>query len=194
MSSRELITLALYYCGGSIKGKTLLQKRLYFLTELAKKRYSEKIPNLKFIPYYYGPYSPIANEDLIILSNSGIISEIPIPLNYSDIEGYPAQRWDYSLTEKGREWVKEISSKYSEISSELNSICSKMVKLDENNYLLLSWAAKTHFLVKKKGKPVTIKEIKEEASKTVKWVLDEKQIDAAVTLLKDLNLVVVEKG
>ena len=76
MNSRELLILAMYYCDGLMRGKTLLQKRMYFIdTYLKILLENEDLPDLGFIPYYYGPYSPLLNEDLLLLREGGFVEE-----------------------------------------------------------------------------------------------------------------------
>ena len=54
---------------GDLQGRTILQKKLYFLSVLNK---SDHCTDLVFRPHYYGPYSSEVAENLDILVSSGI--------------------------------------------------------------------------------------------------------------------------
>ena len=51
-----------------LRGRTLLQKKLYFLSIL------EKV-DLGFAPHYYGPYSSLVAENLDILVSARFLNE-----------------------------------------------------------------------------------------------------------------------
>jgi len=52
MNTYDFVHLALYAMGGEIRGKTKLQKTIYFLGRL-----SNHIDELGYNPHFYGPYS-----------------------------------------------------------------------------------------------------------------------------------------
>ena len=63
---------------GGIKGRTLLQKRMYFLAVLADE-------DFLFYPYYYGPYSSDVADQLGALREAALVSEQSEP--YPDVLG-----------------------------------------------------------------------------------------------------------
>ena len=78
-----------------IRGRTLLQKKLYFLSVLSSERFD-------FAPHYYGPYSPEITDHLGALNQAGLVQETPV---FSGSIGpfRENRRYDYCLTEGGKE-------------------------------------------------------------------------------------------
>ncbi len=193
MNSKELLVLSMHYCDRSMKGKTLLQKRLYFIdTYLKILLEEENLPSLNFIPYYYGPYSPLLNEDLLFLIEGGFISETSTKRENIDRQGNPRIRYDFVLTDKGEAKAKEFKDKYSSFHEALEAICHLLISKAGDDYQLLSWAAKTHFLLSRTDKPMIIENIKKEAQEKVHWNITEDQIAKAIKLLTEFKLVTTE--
>lgn len=95
-----LLLLLLHYSKKPIKGRTRLQKIVCVLKE------KFHVPfDFKFRPYYYGPYSNDLSDSLSLLEGTNLVNET------SEVLGRLAVRYNYELTEKGREMAEAIISK-----------------------------------------------------------------------------------
>ena len=74
----ELILLTLRYSKEElIAGRTLLQKTLYFINFINQKEKLgiEFVPDIEFVPHYYGPYSTQITDEIASLHAAGIVQE-----------------------------------------------------------------------------------------------------------------------
>jgi len=168
---------------GKFTGRTLLQKAIFFLNEIADLKIS-------FRPYYYGPYSAdvaIALENLV---NIGFLNEIEerFPANWN-VWG-EVKRYTFKLTTEGREIMKIIkkSPEYRDIRTILDKLGKFAVSKD---YDKLSKAAKIYHIVKSKGE-ITKLGIKQEAKK-LGWNLTKNEIKDMSSFLKKLGLINIVK-
>ena len=159
-----------------IRGRTLLQKKMYFLGVLVKE-------DLQFAPYYYGPYSSTVSDHLGALREAGFVSERVEA--YSDSQGVFGEfrRFDYALTKPGRKVVELRSNALSVYKEHLVKINSHSLSDDPK---LLSIAAKVHFIVHEHGRASVLK-IRSRA-RELGWNLSSSQIEKVVDYLKHLGL------
>src|SRR5579884_532450 len=129
--------------GGAITGRTLLQKRAFFVNELIDEDFG-----LKFDAHYYGPYSPIVEGTTTQLKNLGFLQESNTGFGIIS-EGFEMRRYDYALTDDGRYLVRQLreTPEYKKISDATH----RMQEAGNPNYMELSIAAKAYFLLKKKA-------------------------------------------
>lgn len=159
-----------------VKGRTLLQKKMYFLAILAKENY-------RFAPYYYGPYSSVVTDRLGALCEAALVSEVT--------ENYPdhfnpvgeLRRYDYRLTKAGEQVAVRRSKALEKYKNQLERINTHPVA---NEAKLLSTAAKVHFIVS--GHRMTVQQIRSRAN-VLGWKLQPEQIDKVVDFLEHLGLV-----
>ena len=159
-----------------IPGRTLLQKRMYFLSVLVGE-------DFQFTPYYYGPYSSRVTDQLGALREAAFVSEQSELYGTSGPFG-EMRRFDYNLTSDGKELVDRHSEDmkvYNEALSKIND--HPIVR----NTRLLSAAAKVHFIVSEHGR-ATVPEIQRWA-KELGWSVEPKQVDQVVDYLEHLDLV-----
>ncbi len=180
MTPERMILLIIDKDGGLIRGKTLLQKRAYFLSTLLKK-------DLGYHPHYYGPYSPIVQSTLNKLRATGFIEERVQGFDISSQLPFEPRRYDYALTGDGNKVVSTLKSNYKE---ETNQIFKALDKLrdagDTGDYVSLSIAAKTHhILTTEKGKMK--KSEFQRIAKELGWKISDPQIESAVEFLKNLR-------
>ena len=160
-----------------VKGRTLLQKKMYFLALLVNENY-------RFSPYYYGPYSSVVMDRLGALREAALVSE--------EVENYPDQfssvgelrRFDYRLSEAGEKVAERRSQALETYKKELKKINSHPVAHEAK---LLSTAAKVHFIVSE-HRSLTVGEIRTRAN-VLGWNLEPEQIDKVVDFLEHLGLV-----
>ena len=165
--------------GGALHGRTLLQKKLYFASVLAKEDFG-------FRPHYYGPYSQTVAAAVDSVVSNGFLEE--------SIKSFPGEanlfgewrRHSYSLTDDGKAVVEatpetEESAKWREA---LRTVNSHPVAQDFN---LLSVAAKVHVILKEMGKAKTT-EISRQAQH-YGWQLSPGDIEKVGDYLEHLGLI-----
>ncbi|NLH49578.1 MAG: hypothetical protein GX444_13405 [Myxococcales bacterium] len=167
--------------GNSINGKTVLQKRVYFL--------GHKLGiNLGYKPHYYGPYSPIIENTNSTLKALGYIEE-KISGAGLDPSGFEMARHDFSLTTMGQSVSEMLASQRTEEWTRIQTAAKDIeTKSSGLNYLDLSIAAKAYFLCLNKGESITFDEIKK-VGKDYGWTIKQQDLEKAASFLRNLNLV-----
>jgi hypothetical protein len=167
-----------------IVGRTLLQKKLYFASVIAREDFS-------FRPHYYGPYSQIVADAVDSLVANGFVRET--------VETFPEEtnafgerrRHCYMLTPDGSQIAQSITKQPGNEAWQqaLDRINGDQVGRDFN---LLSVAAKVHVILKVLGK-ARESEIKAKA-KEYGWDVGEKDIDKVSNfLVNQLGVLAVSK-
>jgi len=167
MDPRDAVMLAIQQeQDGELRGRTLLQKKLYFASVLTKEDFD-------FVPHYYGPYSQSVADAVNSLAANHFVQE-----KTETLPGEPnlfgeRRRHSYSLTDDGKAVLAAMgklpdAERWREALEKVNS---DPVAKDFN---LLSVAAKIHLIVKAVGK-ATQREIKLQA-KRYGWEMSEEDI------------------
>ena len=170
-----------------LHGRTLLQKKLYFLSVLRK-------ANFGFSAHYYGPYSSFVAEHLNGLVEDGIFKEVTEFFTTDSTERNDLgemRRHTYFLTDEGRRvWQsteKKIDfPKWDETLREINS------QEIANNFNLLSIAAKVHYIINWEGEK-SVKEVCQTA-KEYGWNFTEKHIAKVLSFLTEMGLVTTDES
>ena len=176
----------------SLRGRTTLQKKLYFLSVL-------KQTDLGFRPHYYGPYSSLVAENLDILVSTGFLKEVTetfgpassTPPNDQNIFG-EIRRHTYSWTSDSEAVIGEIEKEdgYTDWEAAIRQLNAHSLALDFNT---LSISAKVHYIVNRQGR-ATPEQI-QEVAKEYGWKIRDSQITKVLSFLKDLSLIIsVEKS
>src|SRR6266498_1650474 len=90
----DFVILGYKAFGGSVRGKTMLQKRMYFLSVMLG-------VNLGYGAHYYGPYSGEVASANVDLKALGFLEERS-SLWGVDHRGFEMARYDYELTKAGK--------------------------------------------------------------------------------------------
>ena len=164
-----------------LHGRTLLQKKLYFLSVLQKE-------NFGFSAHYYGPYSSFVAEHLNGLVEDGIFKEVTEFFTTDSTERNDLgemRRHTYFLTDEGkRVWEStEKKDDFPKWDRTLQKINSQEIA---NNFNLLSIAAKVHYIVDWEGEK-SVKEVCHTAKK-YGWDFTEKDIAKVLSFLQHLRL------
>ena len=169
--------------GQSLQGRTLLQKKLYFLSVL-------KEIDLGFAPHYYGPYSSLVAENLDILVSARFLNEVTETFETDRNIFDEIRRHTYYLTPDGDTIMKEIQqeAEYTDWKQTLDTLNSQPLASDFNT---LSIAAKVYYIVNRQGRTTT--EQIQEVAKEYDWNIDDSQIDNVRSFLEDLSLISVGK-
>ena len=165
-----------------LRGRTLLQKKVYFLSVLRNE-------NLGFSAHYYGPYSSFVAEHLDGLVYDGILKEATESWNTASSERNALgeiRRHTYTLTaEASKLWeVTRKKPSFSEWDKELDRINAQPISRDFNK---LSIAAKVHYIVNWRGN-TTIDEV-HRVAKEYGWYVSEDDIESVLSFLTELGLV-----
>lgn len=184
---RIAILLALDAFGGDISGKTLLQKRLYFLEELLQRRH-ELCPGFEFDAHYYGPYSSVVSSEVTTLTLSGMVREESSSFGYSQSTGFEVRRYRYQLAQPGREALRWIKEHYPDEAGSVAKAAEAIRQAGDPDYMGLSVAAKAHWILKRARQPLTAAAIAEEARR-FGWQVSEAQIQEASQFLQKLGLI-----
>ena len=164
----------------SLQGRTILQKKLYFLSILLKD------DSLGFGPHYYGPYSRRVAEGLDILVNLRFLKEVTETFPTDQNILGEMRRHTYSLTSDGEEIMGEIAKEdgYADWKKALATLDKQEFANDFNT---LSIAAKVHYIVRQQGS-ATRKQIRETA-RDYGWDIDENDVNNVLSFLENLSLV-----
>lgn len=166
--------------GGRIEGRTLLQKRAFFVNELA-----ESQADLGFDAHFYGPYSAIVDNTVGQLAALGLLEERPVGVGVTS-SGFEVRRYDYSLTDDGKRVVQSLQKK--EEYEAIAAASQRIRRAGDPNYVVLSIAAKAYFILAQQRKPLTKDELLKQAKK-FDWNLPETSLQNAVRFLENLKLV-----
>lgn len=166
--------LTINAAGGSIKGRTTLQKWLYFISVKTGLKFG-------FIPHFYGPYS----EDISSLVNALIASDFL--QETGKITGYSRIMYTYALTEDGRRIAKDLRKKHKQLYKTLKEVVDTCSNVAGNSTSILSWAAKIYYLLQKQGSEITYSKLRSE-SRSLGWSLSKEEVDSGAKLLAALKL------
>lgn len=173
--------------GEELRGRTLLQKKIYFLSVLLKE-------NFGFSAHYYGPYSSFVAEHLDGLVNYGVIKEFTESFTATSVERNAfgeIRRHTYSLTADAAEMWDATQQKpeFSKWDKTLRSINEQKISDDFNR---LSIAAKVHYIISWQGES-TVEEVKQVAEE-YGWDLDKDDIESILFFLEALSLVTTDES
>ena len=188
MNIKEAILILLNSGDKIVRGRTMVQKRLYFFEVLTEERLTGR--NFGFSPHYYGPYSSLVSVELDSLVASGLVEGKANVTGLSNVFGQVI-RHDYSLTEEGQELADAVLREYPSAAEEFDRITATPVG---RNISEISAAAKVHFVVSSRKREISESEISE-AAQRLGWSLNKTQIqDVLHYLSSDLELLTVTRG
>jgi uncharacterized protein YwgA len=185
--TRNIILIALFCFGKKVKGKTRLQKLLYFLAELLRSRYNED-PRFSHNAYYYGPYSSTISDDLTKLVNYRLVLETVENYGTRNSAGFEVRSFDYELTPAAEQAIKWIKEHYTEEVRHIEKIAEELAKFADMDYTELSIAAKAHWILKEINEPMTADSVAREA-KRLSWDVTDKQIEKGFHFLQKIRLI-----
>lgn len=188
MNPYDFVHLALLALGGEICGRTKLQKTIYFLGVL-----TGKLDDLGYRAHYYGPYSDAVASAVNRLKSLGFVQESSLRTGACDENGFEIARSDFKLTEEGEKIAKKKAAESKEAWQKIKTAVTRFQNAGDIDYMKMSVAAKTFFMLSKKGKPASSVELAESA-KTLGWNPNSKEIDESVGFLEKLILVSVKPG
>lgn len=183
LKPRSIILLAIDAFGGQVGGKTLLQKRLYFTEILAKKDLG-----LEFDAHYYGPYSAVISGELSTLKLQDQVREDASTWGFSNQSGFEIRRYCYELTPDGKTGVDWLRENYSADSKRIGTAARLVVEAGNLDYMELSFAAKSYWILRRANKPLAEADIAKEAGR-YGWEVKREHVNRGVEFLHQVGLV-----
>jgi uncharacterized protein YwgA len=180
MLARDVLALAYKAFDGEMGGKTLLQKRVYFLSVMLG-------IDMGYEAHYYGPYSAQVASLNAELKSLGYISELSSAWGY-DQRGFEMARYDFKLTEIGARIADRKAEKQSELWSRVQRAASVVKEAGELDYMELSIAAKAYYVLNKLSGKATLEDIGGMLPK-FGWSVTNLQLDKATDFLAKAKLV-----
>jgi len=178
MDARHAVLLAVQE-SGELKGRTLLQKKVFFASTLAGEA-------LGFTPYYYGPYSREVADAVDSLVSNGFLKErIDVFGEGPNVFG-EWRRHSYQLTEDGERLARAILSE-GEAKGWMEALRKVNSHEFSEDFNLLSIAAKVATIVKE-ARLASIQEINQKA-REYGWDLDPNEISRVGEYLEHVGLV-----
>ena len=170
MNLNKILLLLFKFYDKTIRGKTLIQKRGYFLADYLEKDFG-------YYAHYYGPYSDEVNYALDMNCGLGFLKNSI--LEY----GYDQKRYEYILTKDGNELLDFIVNKEKSITQNIEKFHNIMIKAgDDNDYNKLSYAAKVHYIFNNLEKNNDLKKIEKNAN-SFGWKLSVDEIKKGLEFL-----------
>ena len=171
----ELLVAILSINADGVKGRTAIQKLGYFC--------SVKLgEEAGYGPDYYGPYSSLVAMNIRDLVGADFINETKQRTRNGRL------MYSYCLTEDGKELIEDIKKNNHTFYSTVESVVKTCLDVVNNNINILSWAAKTHFILCQTKDPITYSEAIQIGRK-FGWRLTSTKIESAVSLLVGLELI-----
>ena len=171
-----------YSKDSTIRGRTLLQKTVYFVNELLNQK-------IDFSPHYYGPYSEVVARATDSLVAVGLLTETVYKLPPFDPgANFDAKRFTYELNKAGIEVLHELEKgKGKEEFEQVKMIVEEMQQLAGMDYKYLSVAAKMHHILKRHNKKaISAEEISKEAE-ILGWTLSKEDIKGVIDFLQKMR-------
>jgi uncharacterized protein len=188
MNPYDFVHLALLAVGGQISGRTKLQKTVYFLGIL-----TGSLDELGYRPHYYGPYSSTVADAVNRLKALGFVQQSSLHTGAVDDSGFEIARHDFGLTDEGKKIAEKKREQNPVAWKKIEHAVTRFKKGGEIDYMQMSVAAKTIFMLSEKGKPATAMELSESAKK-LGWNPKAQEIADSIEFLKKLGLVSAGKN
>jgi uncharacterized protein len=183
MNAYDFVHLALYALGGEIRGKTKLQKTIYFLGVLTR-----SLADLGYRPHFYGPYSAEVAGAVDRLRALGFVEQTVSSAGACDPSGFEVARYDFRLNEEGKRVAETKVKSNPEFWARLTKAVQTLKRAGEKDYVKLSIAAKTDFMLGENKGPARIEDLRALARR-FGWAVTADQVQEAAHFLEALGLV-----
>ena len=177
---RDVVLLAYKAFDGGVRGKTMLQKRVYFLSVFLK-------ADLGYEAHYYGPYSEEVATANAELKSLGFLSESLAGWGV-DRRGFEMARYDYILTEAGAKIAETKAACREELWQKIHDAAQSVKNAGNLDYMELSIAAKAYYVLTKRNRKATLEEISTMLPK-FGWTVSEQELGKATDFLAKTSLI-----
>jgi uncharacterized protein YwgA len=183
LTPRDAALLALDSAGGTVEGRTTMQKLLYFVAVALD-------DDLGHRAHYYGPYSRLI-EDALLQTAIGDEVDETLERLPSYTSGPDVRKYTYELTDIGSGTVRELQAKFAKDASTINeTVAAVREAVPDLDQQTLSMAAKIHFIVSNQERATPLAQIPPLA-KQLGWRISDLQVQRSVELLQRLDLLTV---
>jgi uncharacterized protein YwgA len=182
MGARDFVAMTLLASGGHVRGKTKLQKLVYIVGILTR-----SLEELGYRPHFYGPYSDDVAAAVTHLKTIGGIEQSVSDWGYNS-SGFEIRRYDYTFNDSGRQYAQGLARQNSERGKAIQNAVRIYNQAGDRDYMSLSIAAKTFFLLDHKKAPASDAELTGLAAR-FGWSVTPDQVRNAVDYLVSLGLV-----
>ncbi len=182
-SAREVLVLAYKAFDGEMRGKTLLQKRVYFLSVILG-------IDMGYEAHYYGPYSEKVATLNSELKSLGYVSESSSAWGY-DQRGFEMARHDFKLTELGARLAERKAEGLPQLWTKIENAAHVVRQAGDLDYMELSIAAKAYYVLNKLNGKATLEDIAGMLPK-FGWSVNKEQLERATAFLTKTRLVTEE--
>lgn len=181
MNAYDFTHLALLALGGSIQGRTKLQKTIYFLGIL-----TGNLDDLGYRAHFYGPYSDEVAAAVNRLKSLGFLQQTTQSTGARDEGGFEIARQDFELTDEGEAVAQQKADNNPSPWKNIQKAAQHLKSAGEIGYMRMSVAAKTYFMLRKTQKANAL-ELAEMAKK-LGWDPTPAEINESVSFLEKLGL------
>lgn len=178
----DFVHISLFSLGSEIQGKTTLQKKIYFLGVL-----TDTLDELGYRPHFYGPYSEEVAQAMEELKTIGYVEQEVRSSGTADAAGFERCRYDYRLTEAGKRVAQAKAMANAPLSEKIRAIAERLKEAGSIDYMKLSIAAKTYFLLGQPGARPSTDDLAQLASK-FGWRVKPEEVQEAAKYLEKLEL------
>jgi uncharacterized protein YwgA len=180
ISVRDVVLLAYKAFDGCMRGKTLLQKRVYFLSVILQL-------DLGYEAHYYGPYSEEVATANAEIKSLGFISESVTSWGI-DRRGFELARYDYRLSDVGSRIADKKALACSDLWRKIQDAAGIVKHAGDLDYMELSIAAKAYFILRQLNRKATIDDIAAMLPK-FSWSVTREELQKAAGFLVKAQLV-----
>ena len=177
---RDVLLLAYKAFDGNVRGKTMLQKRVYFLSVFLD-------ADLGYEAHYYGPYSEEVATANAELKSLGFLSETVTACGVNQ-RGFEMARYDYTLSEAGVNTAEKKAANHPDLSQKIQAAAQVVKSAGNLDYMELSIAAKAYYVLNKLNRKATLDDISEMLPK-FGWTVSEQELRKATEFLRKTDLV-----
>ncbi len=181
MTPYDFVHLVLLASGDSIKGRTKLQKVVYFVGLL-----TGQLPILGYRPHYYGPYSPDVAGAVQDLRSLKFLEQHIHCSATTDESGFEMKRYDYSLTPEGKQVAEEKAAQFPEDWKQIADAVGRLNAAGVQDYVRLAIAAKTDLLFRQNQSSLSLDSLREKAAEHGWNAFTDRQYAEALSFLKSV--------
>jgi uncharacterized protein YwgA len=182
MNTYDFVHLVIHAAGDSVQGRTKLQKLVYFVGAL-----TGNLERLGYRPHYYGPYSPDVAGAVQELRGLKFLEQQVSSAGSVSHQGFEVSRYDYKLTDEGKEVAEEKANAEPESWQKLADAIQRIHSANGQDYVRLAIAAKTHLITKSAGQVLPSNVLKSKAAEHG-WTFSPDQYDEALRFLERVGL------
>lgn len=180
MLARDVLILAYKAFDGEMKGKTLLQKRIYFISVMLG-------IDMAYEAHFYGPYSEQVATLNMEMKALGYISESASAWGV-DQRGFEMARYDFRLTEVGDRIASRKAATDPPLWEKIEKAAAVVKQAGDLDYMDLSIAAKAYYVLNQLNGKATLEDIAAMLPK-FGWKVTEPELQRATEFLSKANLI-----